>query len=365
MTQVLRNIAGHLKTYRITQVKGFSTASDDVIFEEKNNSGIITLNRPKLLNALCVSMSKKLKAKLTDWENKKDLVIIKGAGEKAFCVGGDIREVFSRNSTDTFYTAYTVNAILARYKTPYVSIIDGINMGAGAGLSINSKHSIATERTLFAMPETAIGIVPDSTASKFLGRLQGKLGLFLGMTGTRLKGQDVVKAGLAKYYVKSQKLPELEDVLVRSNGKEIDQTIQRFSDLDKAPASFDEHLDLINTCFSGDTVEKIYANLKQHQDNPFAKDTLQTLQQMSPTSLKLTKKLLELGINLDVIECIKMELRVNTRAFEKGDFKEGIRAKIVDKDNDPKWKPKTLEEVTDAYIETFFEKLPEDREFKF
>lgn len=310
--------------------------SEDVVLTEvKNNKGILTLNRPKALNSLNMPMVCAITCKLLEWENLLDCVIVKGAGGKAFCAGGDVVAVTSgcpTNCTDGvnfFRCEYSMDSIIGHYKIPYIAIIDGITMGGGVGLSVHGSYRIATERTLFAMPETAIGLFPDVGGSFFLPRLGGNLGLYLALTGQRLKGKDVVKVGVATHFVECQNIPKLIDALVKADPKEccfVDEVLKKFAvNVKSHTFSLASNLAKIDQCFSAPTVEEIFERLKA-DGSSFARDTLQLLQKMSPISLKITKVQLEKGKLLDLKECLQMEFRLATAALEarsSPDFYEG------------------------------------------
>lgn len=187
-----RLVKSSVHTITKSNVRAMASAADTVLVNEVDSVGVITLNRPKALNAINLEMVQKIHEPLQRWQNSKSLVIIKGEGGKAFCAGGDVRTlVESGNVPETkrfFKSEYTLNHLIGTYKVPYVAIIDGIVMGGGVGLSVHGKYRVATERTMFAMPETAIGLFPDVGGSHFLPKLEGKLGLYLGLTGFRLKG---------------------------------------------------------------------------------------------------------------------------------------------------------------------------------
>lgn len=349
-----------------------SSLSDTVLFEEYNAAGVITLNRPKALNAINLEMVKQIYTHMKPWESQKELVIIRGVGDKAFCAGGDVRAIVdagpTEESKDFFRCEYRLNHLIGSYKPAYVALIDGITMGGGVGLSVHGKYRVATERTLFAMPETAIGIFPDVGGSYFLPRLNGKLGLFLGLTGYRLKGEDVQKAGIATHYVPSEKIPELEDALIKSSAdgvQAIERVLNEFNSVDNSkPFSLAEHLPLINKCFNANRVSEILHNLRK-EDNDFANQTLKLLAKMSPTGLKVTKRQLDLGAELDLKDCLRMEYRLMVHHLEESDFKEGVRALLIDKDQTPKWYPRTIEEVTYSHVDSFFEPLAGGEELSF
>ncbi|XP_055677929.1 3-hydroxyisobutyryl-CoA hydrolase, mitochondrial isoform X2 [Lutzomyia longipalpis] len=334
-----------------------------VIAQEVGNAGVITLDRQKALNAINLDMVRQIYAAAKKFEQSKDLVIIKGAGEKAFCAGGDVRAVSYgplEEAKAFFRQEYILNASIQAFRKPYVALIDGITMGGGVGLSVHGKYRVATERTLFAMPETAIGLFPDVGGGYFLPRLRGKLGMFLGLTGFRLKGRDVEKAGVATHYCESARIPELEEALTKcSTDGDVAATLAKFCPKDTSEFILNKHLAQIDECFSGATVEEILERLRK-DNSEWAQKTLQGLAKMSPTSMKVSKKQIDLGANMTLPECLVMEYRLAVRHAQDSDLKEGVRALLVDRDNQPKWNPPTLEEVTDERVDSFFKPLPDD-----
>ncbi|XP_063218020.1 3-hydroxyisobutyryl-CoA hydrolase, mitochondrial [Bacillus rossius redtenbacheri] len=348
--------------------RAMSSGDSEVLLDSVGNKGVITLNRPKALNALNLTMVRKITAALRDWESSKSLVIIKGAGEKAFCAGGDVRAVTEAGlrgdklGEDFFKEEFTLNSLIGTYHIPYVSFIDKITMGGGVGLSVHGAYRVATERTLVAMPESAIGFICDVGGSYFLPRLGGKLGLFLGLTGHRLKGSDVLKAGIATHYVESSQLDDLERSLLEKGNtvRDIEKILGEFSQRDVAEFSLLPHLKQINHCFSAPTVEDIIMRLKE-EGSEWSLGMLQVLQKVSPTSLKLIKRTLEEGATKSLQDCLINEFRVACHCLKGHDFFEGVRALLIDKDK-PKWKPASLEEVTDDFVASFFAPLPPDQE---
>uniref|UniRef100_A0A669CSZ9 3-hydroxyisobutyryl-CoA hydrolase n=1 Tax=Oreochromis niloticus TaxID=8128 RepID=A0A669CSZ9_ORENI len=308
-----------------------SHAEPEVLLEKVGRAGVITMNRPKVLNALNLTMIRQIYPQLKKWEsdNETDIVIIKGAGDKAFCAGGDIRAVTEAGKVgdslaqDFFREEYILNNAIGSYRKPYIALIDGITMGGGVGLSVHGRFRVATEKTLFAMPETAIGLFPDVGGGYFLPRLQGKLGLFLALTGFRLKGRDVQRAGVATHFVESKKIPDLQKELV---------------DL-KSPSA-----------------EDVSRVLDSYQSQVRSQETLS---KMSPTSLKITLKQLQAGASLSLQDVLVMEYRLSQACMRGYDFYEGVRAVLVDKDQNPKWNPSTLEEVSDQMVEQCFSSLGE------
>ncbi|XP_065076165.1 3-hydroxyisobutyryl-CoA hydrolase, mitochondrial [Ochlerotatus camptorhynchus] len=349
----------------------FSTGAErTVICEEVGKSaGLITLSRPKALNAINLDMVRQVYGAMKGWQDNKSLIVIKGTGEKSFCAGGDVRAVVENgpieSSRNFFREEYRLNALISACKPDYVAIVDGITMGGGVGLSVHGKYRVATERTMFAMPETAIGLFPDVGGGHFLPRLQGKLGLYLGLTGFRLKGKDVTKAGIATHYVESKDLEALEkELFATSNSSEVNNVLSKFNVKDNAEFVLAKNIKQINECFSATTIEQIIANLEK-DGSDWAHSTLNTLNKMSPTSMKITKKQLDLGLNCDLRSCLKMEFRMAVHSVIGSDFKEGVRAMLIDRDQSPKWNPAKLSDVTDKQVDRFFGPLPDGDELVF
>ncbi|KAG8558671.1 hypothetical protein GDO81_017098 [Engystomops pustulosus] len=353
------------------RMSGQKAPDAEVLLEKHGCSGLITLNRPKALNALNLNMSRLIYNQLKLWEEDPEtfLVIIKGAGGKAFCAGGDIIAITEAGKTgaplaqDFFKEEYILNNAIGTYKKPYVALIDGITMGGGVGLSVHGHFRVASERTLFAMPETAIGLFPDVGGGYFLPRLPGKIGLFIALTGFRLKGRDVQKAGIATHFVDSQKIPSLEKDLITlkcPSKEDIIDVLNAYHNESSAsedlPFILAECLDKINSLFSGNSVEEIIDNLKQ-DGSPFANQQLKILSKMSPTSLKITFRQLKNGSSLTLQEVLTMEYRLSQASMSGHDFYEGVRAMLIDKDQNPKWKPEELKEVTDKYLDSCFASL--------
>lgn len=348
-----------------------SQAVPEVLIDRVGCAGVITLNRPKALNALNLSMIRLIHPQLMKWQVDEEaaVVIVKGAGGKAFCAGGDIRAVTEAGKVgeplaqDFFREEYILNHAIGTYQKPYVALIDGITMGGGVGLSVHGRFRVATEKTLFAMPETAIGLFPDVGGGYFLPRLQGKLGLFLALTGFRLKGRDVQRSGVATHFVESQKMDALEKDLVglrsptNADVFKVLDSYQKESVLDVEKAFvLQQHTDEIDRLFNSNSVEGILHNLKT-DGSPFALKQAEILSKMSPTSLKITFKQLQQGATMSLQEVLVMEYRLSQACMKGQDFYEGVRAVLIDKDQSPKWNPSTLEEVTEQNVDTCFSSL--------
>ena len=286
-------------------------------------------------------------------------IIIKAAGDKAFCAGGDIRALYdwglarNRSFLDFYREEYLLNTYIKRYPKPYIALIDGIDMGGGVGVSVHGSHRVATERLTFAMPETGIGLFPDVGGTYFLPRLPGELGMFMALTGARLKGPDALYAGIATHYVPSGRLIALEEAL--SSTDDVEEALKGFSaecdvsGFEALQAQIDEH-------FSKDSVEAIVKSLKKDKSEWAAKQ-LAIMASKSPTSQKIAYRQMRDGAEATFEECMKIEWRMVNRIYDGHDFFEGIRAVVVDKDNKPVWKPDALEEVQDNEVNHYFETL--------
>lgn len=344
----------------------------EVLFEEKSGKnghlGIITLNRPDVLNALNHTMIKALQAQLQRWANAADIkaVVIRAAEGRAFCAGGDLRLTYERAKAndpamaDFFREEYQLNRFIFHFPKPYIALLDGITMGGGVGISIHGSHRVATDRLLFAMPETGIGFFPDVGGTYFLPRLPGKIGCYLGLTGARLNADESVAIGLMQQKVAPDQLPKIIDTLAdESLGQDPRATVTRILNefsTDIGPSKLLANEAALNAVFSGRTMEDIVAALQQ-STNSLCQEALQALGKKSPTSLKITLKALREGEHLDFDACMRQEYRLVCHFLLGHDFIEGIRALIIDKDQKPQWQPSTLNAVHEAEIEKYFSPL--------
>ena len=349
-------------------LKMFSTTSpvqsSETMLSKLNNIGCITLNRPKQLNALNLNMVKEMQKKLNDCERdeKVKAIIVKGAGETAFCAGGDvktIREYCLQGKRDLamefFKEEYKLNYQIANCKKPYIAMINGITMGGGVGVSVHGRYRIATEKTVFAMPETAIGFFADVGGSYFLSRLRDKIGIYLVLTGNRLKGKDVKRTGIATHYMDSKVLTVFEQELYENNSQSVEDLIKKYDE--KVSDDFDSSKILAN--FNETKLEKIISNLEKDSSD-WSKQQLKLINKMSPTSLKVAVRQLELGLTKNLKECFEMEYQLGLRFVVGNDFLEGVRAVLIDRGDKPKWKPASISEVDDQTVNWFFTPLPED-----
>jgi enoyl-CoA hydratase/carnithine racemase len=334
----------------------------DVLSKVDGNAGVITLNRPKALNALSLSMIREMTRILMEWKDDPLVrtIIIQSANEKAFCSGGDVRSVYEaklRGDKDylvaIFQEEYLLNYIISVYPKPYISLIDGIAMGGGLGISIHGTHRIVTERTSMAMPESNIGFFPDVGSSYFLNRCPGEIGTFLGVLGESISGEDALYTGLATHRVDSAEIPAVYQALLEAeSASDVDDILQ-----DAAGGQQDcflsTHRNLIDKCFSYHTVEEIFAALQQESD-PIGCEWLKRSLKKSPTSLKVALAVLRRSKGMSLKEVLALDFIVSQHCVKGHDFFEGIRAVLVDKDQRPLWKPSTLEDVTPEMIEAYF-----------
>ncbi len=334
----------------------------EVLFDIKGGYGWITLNRPKALNALSLGMFQSISKQLKKWETDSSIqgIIVEGSGERAFCAGGDVRSVYEalkeQNSEfcdSIFRTEYTLNTYLKTYSKPYVSLINGIAMGGGLGISVNGNHRVVTEKSLLAMPESSIGFFTDVGATHFLNEIPNTIGLYLGLTGTRLNEIDAIWSGLATHFVPSSALNLLKNdfqIGIPANEALANHSlpIETESLLSQNAPEIDQH-------FNQESVEDIFNSLKKGTTS-FAKSTYETLLTKSPTSLAVIFHQLKLGKFLPFHDQMKMEFRISQHLIQSHDFSEGIRAVLVDKDNQPQWNPKKIKDVD---VESFFQELGE------
>ncbi len=344
----------------MSQKGSAAIAEPEVVFSRDGALGRILLNRPQALNALTLEMCHAIEARLRAWAVDPSIaaVAVRGAGDRAFCAGGDIRRLAEAAKAGEDYPyrfwrdEYRLNALIKHYPKPYVAIIDGIAMGGGVGLSVHGSHRVATERAVFAMPETGIGFFPDVGASYVLPRCPGEIGLYLGLTGCRLKAADMVYAGLATHAVRRARLGEVEAALVARPGNP-DEALARFAE-EPGPAPLADDRAEIDRLFAHDTLPAVMTALAE-SGSPFGERTRALLAEKSPTSLALAFRAIRAGAGLAFDDCLRMEWRIASRApTHLPDFHEGVRAVIIDKDNRPRWSPADLGAVDPAAIDAFF-----------
>lgn len=329
----------------------------EIITRIDNGIGRITLNRTKALHALTTEMCAGMAEALTAWERDSSVraVLVDHAeGTRGFCAGGDIRKVAESGRKDGveaaefFRIEYTLNNQIKHYPKPYIAVMDGVTMGGGVGISVHGSHRIATERTIFAMPETGIGLFPDVGGGWFLPRLKGELGTWLALTGAQLRGSDVVAAGIATHFVPSDGIDGVKQAVL--SGQAIDAVLAEAGETVPEP-TYASHMAVINRCFSPDRMTDISIALNV-DGSEWALKQAEILTKRSPQSLTVALKQLREGRRMTSFEeVMKMEYRLACRIIRTNDFSEGVRAVIEDKDNAPCWLP------SGASVEHMFDSL--------
>ncbi|MEU5763674.1 enoyl-CoA hydratase/isomerase family protein [Nocardia sp. NPDC047648] len=350
-------------------MSGQTTSEPEVLLEQRDGLGLITLNRPKAINALNHSMALAITDALRTWaeDDAVRTVVVTGAGERGLCAGGDIVAIHADaksgatsadSATGRFWRdEYILNALIGRYPKPYVVIMDGIVMGGGVGLSGHGSHRIVTERSKIGMPEVGIGFVPDVGGTYLLARTPGEIGTHVGLTTARMSAGDAIVANFADYFVASEHLPALLETL-RTESADI--AIAKFA-TDAPDSALAAAQDWIDDCYGADSVEEIVARLRAHEA-PDARAAANEILAKSPVALKVTLRSLRAARTAPSLEAVlNEEYRVSIASLSSHDLVEGIRAQVIDKDRNPRWSPATLEAVTDAQVDAYFAELG-DRE---
>lgn len=352
------------------------SSSAECIIRREGRAGRITLNRPDALNALTYQMIVDILAALTEWRSDPDIdvVVLDGAGGRALCAGGDIISFYEAKADgknpDPTYAArfwrdeYRLNSAIKRYPKPYVAIMDGIVMGGGVGLSAHGRHRIVTEKTMVAMPETAIGLVPDVGGTWLLGHAQGRFGEFLGLSGARMDGSDAIQAGFADIFMPRENVPEFVARLTDADAGPIEDVIDSVSERAVPESKLASAHELISQIFAADSVEEMHKRALGTTD-PLAQRAASDLSSKSPKALKLFLAAVRHARTLKSLEdALVVEYRLVNRLYRDGEFPEGIRALLVDKDKTPKWSPATLAAVTPDLVANYLAPL-EDGDLTF
>jgi enoyl-CoA hydratase len=345
--------------------------TDSVQFEQRGRIGVATLNRPKALNALTLEMVRSFDRQIATWGSDRSVhaVVLRGEG-RAFCAGGDVRAVHASRhhppgpgdyKTALFREEFHLMRHIHRFRKPWVALTHGITMGGGAGLSVNGSHCIASEDTVFAMPEVFIGSFPDVAATRFLGRTPGKIGFFLSLTGARADAADAMYLGLARHFVPQARFAELTEALA-SEPADVDAVLARFG-AEPGKSKLAALRPAIDRCFRHETVEAIVSALRS-EDSEWAKAALAAMDRASPLSLKVALRIMKEGAALEIEDALTLEYRAMMHVIAGPDFYEGVRAVLIDKDQKPRWRHSSLADVSEAEVERHFEDLG-DRELSF
>jgi enoyl-CoA hydratase/carnithine racemase len=345
-----------------------------VLADIQNRIGILTLDRPRALNALSLDMVRSISAQLRAWRDDSTIlaVLVRSSSERAFCAGGDIRffhEVGNASPAggsalleDFFTEEYALNHLIHHFPKPYIALLDGIVMGGGMGISQAGAQRLAivTEKTRMAMPEVHIGLFPDVGGSHFLSRMPGQLGRWLALSGETITAADALYTGLADVFLPSAQLAELAAMITSHPAHDaatLSAAIREFA----APYSADAgrsrlagQRERIDRLFSADTMANIMSSIEQESDG-FAAATLAAMRRGSPLMLCVTLEQLRRGADMTLADCLRMERDMVRHCFDRTEVLEGIRARVIEKDNAPRWSPSTLVEVDEAMIAAFFE----------
>jgi enoyl-CoA hydratase/carnithine racemase len=352
-----------------------SVVEPDLIARREGFAGIIRLNRPKAINAVTLEMFRDIDKALDQFEVDPAVavIVLEGAGERGLCAGGDIRALWenSKGGGDLgkilWREEYILNARIKKFPKPYVAFMDGIVMGGGVGLSAHSSHRVVTERTKLAMPEVGLGFFPDVGGTYLLSHAPGEIGTYFGLTGTTMNGPDAIYARFADAVVPSAKLPALREMLTRvrpgTMSGEIRTLIDGFATGEKAGPVAAKQAE-IDRLFGFDRMEDIVAALER-DGSELAQGALKTLAEKSPRGMVVTLKLLRLARKTASLEeCLVREYRAALEVFRSDDFREGVRAAVIDKDRNPKWSPPRIEDVTSEMVAPYFAEIGAD-ELKF
>ena len=339
--------------------------SDDVLISTHSRVGRFRLNRPKAIHALTAQMCEAMSEALLDWANDDSVeaVVIDHAEGRGFCAGGDVVMLARSGNADAqeakrfFFAEYRLNHLLFTYRKPTVAIMDGITMGGGVGISLPCDFRIATENSRFAMPETAIGLFPDVGGGWYLPRLPGRVGEFLALTGARLDGSECRYLGLATHYVEQSAVQDMVE-RVATTPMRVQGPIGTFAS-SPPEAKIEQNLPLINRLFASNRLEEILLALEADESD-WAQTELATLRTKSPLSCKVSLRLMAEGAKrTSFTEEMKAEYALAGRVVRTHDFREGVRALLIDKDNSPRWDPATPEDVTEEMLDVLFAPLPE------
>lgn len=344
-----------------------------VLGDVRNNVGYLTLNRPEGINAITLEMVRALQGYLDAWAADPHInaVVLKGAGERGFCAGGDIRSLHDSYKAgdslhrDFFREEYALDLCLHQYRKPVVALMDGFTLGGGMGLAQGAELRVVTEHSRLGMPETAIGYFPDVGASYFLSRLPGELGIYLGVTGVKIEAADALYCGLADWFVSRDKLALFEerlDKLAWSDNplKDLQSVLARLGVQVLPDAPLNRLRPAIDHFFALPDIASMVEQLHQvtvADSHAWAEHTVSLMRSRSPLAMGVTLELLRRGRALNLEGCFALETALGSQWFEHGDLIEGIRALLIDKDKTPRWNPPTLEQLAPRRVEQFFEGL--------
>lgn len=344
-----------------------------VLAEVRNRIGHLTLNRPAGLNALTLQMVRDLRLQLEAWAIDTDIqaVVLRGAGPKGFCAGGDIRSLYDSYKSgaslhkEFFVEEYDLDLFIHHYRKPIVALMDGFTLGGGMGLAQGAELRVVTERSRLAMPEVGIGYFPDVGGSYFLSRIPGELGIYLGVTGVQIQAADALYCNLADWYVDSEKLALLDERLDQLTWgdyplKDLQGVLAQLGSqtLDNPPLA--ALRPVIDHFFALPDIAAMIEQLRTvtvADSHEWAEKTAALMDTRSPLGMAVTLELLRRGRHLSLEDCFRMELHLDQQWFEHGDLMEGVRALLIDKDKTPRWNPATVAGLSRERVDQFFEGL--------
>jgi enoyl-CoA hydratase len=348
-----------------------AASEPDLIARREGSAGIIRLNRPRAINAVTLEMFRDIERALDQFEadSAVSLILLEGAGERGLCAGGDIRALYESSKVHgdlgrvLWREEYILNARIAKFPKPYVAFMDGIVMGGGVGLSAHSSHRVVTEKTKLAMPEVGLGFFPDVGGTWLLAHAPGEIGSYFGLTGQTMNGLDAVFSRFADVVVPSEKLPALRAVLTRvrpgTSSAEVRLLIEGIGS-GETVGPVAARKAAIDALFAFDRMDEILAALRA-DGSEFAQATLKTLDEKSPRGMVVTLKLLRLARHAASLEeCLVREYRAALEVFRSDDFREGVRAAVIDKDRNPRWSPARIEDVTAEMVAPYFAEIGAD-----
>ena len=340
----------------------------EVLISKHNSTIVLTLNREKVLNALNLNMVRIITENISKWNNDDSIsgILLRGTGKKAFCAGGDIVSVFHKKrdktstlSHDFFKEEYLLNYQISKFKKPWISLLNGIAMGGGLGLSVHGSHRIVSENTITAMPETAIGLFPDVGGGYFLSRIENYIGTYLALTGKILDGDNSIYVNIGTHLLEDNLVDDFSKKILSLNKytiDDVDHILNNYDNKKNAKPSLNNEVKKIQKHFNKKNILEIFNSLREENSN-WSKDQLLILEKKSPTSLGVTTRQLDLSSSLDLRDCLIMEFRICQAMMAKHDFYEGVRANLVDKDRNPKWSPQNIDMLNENHINDHFKSL--------
>ncbi|MBN2992425.1 enoyl-CoA hydratase/isomerase family protein [Pseudomonas cedrina subsp. fulgida] len=347
------------------------TLQDEVLAEVRNHIGHLTLNRPAGLNAITLQMVRRMASQLQAWADDPQVyaVVLRGAGDKAFCAGGDIRSLydsFKNGDTlhqDFFVEEYALDLAIHHYRKPVLALMDGFVLGGGMGLVQGADLRVVTERSRLAMPEVAIGYFPDVGGSYFLSRIPGELGVYLGVTGVQIRAADALYCGLADWYLESARFADLDRKLddLQWQGsplKDLQGLLAKLAVQQLPDAPLADLRPAIDHFFALPDVPSIVEQLQEvtvADSREWGLSTANLMKTRSPLAMAVTLEMLRRGRRLSLEQCFALELHLDRQWFERGDLIEGVRALIIDKDKSPRWNPPTLHALNPSQVQSFFD----------